>query len=275
VEVLTDGELAHVSTRQEGRLIVELPRSPRANEVATVHTLELRYRRPAPVGVVTRHVFTPPQLVATSALSEVYWHIVLSGDRHIVRSPAQLVSVDTWQWLEMFWGRRPARTQAEIEAWAGATHQLAPSAAQNEYLFSGLAPVASIEVLTAPRWLVVLVISGTVLGLVSLSIYLPPLRKGWVGILAAVLIAGMAVAYPAPAVLVGQASVLGVVLAAIAVVLRQLLRGRFPGTPPTTGNSNLRVRSSYRPDSVTTPPAATPSASGTPTMHLTVPEADR
>jgi hypothetical protein len=186
-----------------------------------------------------------------------------------------LVSVDTWQWLEVFWGRRPAKAQAEIEAWVGATGQLAPSAAQNEYLYSGLAPVASIEVLTAPRWLVVLVVSGTVLGLVSLWIYLPLLQKGWVGIVTAALVVGLAVAYPAPAVLVGQASVLGVVLAAIAIVLRQLLRGRDFGTPTTTSSSILRVRSSYRPDPVATPPVTTPSASGTPTIPLTVPEADR
>ena len=152
VEVLADGELAQVSTRQEGRLIVELAKSSTANALGSAsHTLELRYRRPAPVGLVARHEFTPPQLVGTSALSEVYWQVVLPGDRHVVRTPGQLVPVDAWQWLEVFWGRPTTKTQAEMEEWAGASSQLGPSSAQNAYLFSGLAPVASIEMLTAPR----------------------------------------------------------------------------------------------------------------------------
>ena len=57
-------------------------------------------------GSSLRKNFTPPQLVGSSTLCEIYWQIVLPGDRHIVRTPAQLAPVDPWQWLEVFSGRR-------------------------------------------------------------------------------------------------------------------------------------------------------------------------
>jgi hypothetical protein len=291
VEVLADGELAHVSARQEGRLIVDVPpqvrsAQPAASATPVSHILELRYRRPAPSGLIARHEFTPPQLVGSSALSEVYWQVVLPGDRHVVRSPAALVPVEPWQWLEVFTGRHAAKSQSEMEEWAGATNQLAPSEAQNAYLYSGLAPVASIEMLTAPRWLVVLAASGLVLAVVSLWMYVPSVRRGWLGVLLAAVVAGLAVAYPAPAVLLGQAAVLGVILAGVSMWLQRRLVRPLPRPSTTSGSTNLRMRSSLRTDSYLSPALGAAgggnassgsgtTGSGTPTMPLMAPEVDR
>jgi hypothetical protein len=289
VEVLADGELAHVSARQEGRLIVDVPSQVRSalsavDATPVSHTLELRYRRPAPLGLIARHEFTPPQLVGSSALSEVYWQVVLPGDRHVVQAPAALVPVEPWQWLEVFAGRHAAKLQSEMEEWAGATNQLAPTEAQNAYLYSGLAPVASIEMLTAPRWLVVLAASGAVLAVVSLWMYVPSVRRGWLGILLAAVVAGLAVAYPAPAVLLGQAAALGVILAGVSMWLQRRLARPVPRPTTTSGSTNLRMRSSLRTDSYLSPSLGAASSgnassgttgSGTPTMPLAVPEVDR
>jgi hypothetical protein len=272
VEVLVDGKLAQLSTREAGRLLTELPSAERANG-PVAHTLELRYRRPAATGLLASQEFTPPQLVGSSTLSEIYWQFVLPGDRHIVRTPGQLVPVDAWQWLETFSGRRTSMAQVDLEAWSGATAQLAPSAAQNVYLFSGLAPVTSIEVLTAPRWLIVLAASGVVLALAVLWSHLPVVRRGWIGVLAAAGIVALAVSYPTPALLVAQASVLGIVLAALALVLRRRLTRPRWQPPPTAGSTNLRIRSSYRPDSVVTPAVA--ASSETPALPIAVPESKR
>jgi hypothetical protein len=277
VEVLVDGELAQVSSREAGRLQLELPASkPSGGPVA--HTLELRYRRPAAIGLVASQEFTPPQLVGSSTLSEIYWQFVLPGDRHVVQTPAQLVPLDSWQWLESFSGRRPTMTQVELETWAGATAQLAPSAAQNVYLFSGLAPVASIEVLTAPRWLIVLAASGIVLALATLWIHAPVVRRGWIGLLAAAGIVALAVSFPTPAVLAAQASVLGLVLSAVALVLRRRLARPKWQSQSTAGSTNLRIRSGYRPESVVMPAAPSPSGAmpaGTTALPMTVPESER
>jgi hypothetical protein len=281
VEVLADGELAHVSNRQEGRLVVDVPASFAGNAAASPnsngqisHTLELRYRRVAPAGLITRHEFTPPQLVGSAALGEVYWQVVLPGDRHVVQSPPGLAAVEPWQWLEVFAGRQGARSQAEMEEWAGATNQLAPAATQNAYLYSGLAPVASIDIVTAPRWLLVLAASSAVLGAVTLCMYVPSVRRRWLGILLATGIAGLAVAYPAPAVLLGQAAVLGVVLAAVSVALQRRLVRPTPRVSTTSGSTNLRMRSSLRTDSYLSPSLGT-TGTGTPTAPLAIPEVDR
>jgi len=273
VEVLVDGKLAEVSTRQAGRLQLDLPLGEQGDG-PVAHTLELRYRRPAATGLLASQEFTPPQLVGSSTLSEIFWQFVLPGDRHIARVPAQLVPVDAWQWLEIFFGRRPTMTQAELEAWSGATAQLAPSAAQNVYLFSGLAPVASIEVLTAPRWLIVLVASGVVLALVILWTHVPAVRRGWIGLLAAAAIVALAVSFPTPAVLVAQASVVGILLSVVALVLRRRLTRPTWQSQPTTGSTNLRIRSSYRSESVVTP-TAVPAPSGNPAPPIAVPENKR
>jgi hypothetical protein len=160
-------------------------------------------------------------MVAVTSVSEMYWQIVLSGDRHIIRSPA-LAPCSNWQWLGSFFGRRPTKSQAELEQWAGATGGLAPSAGQSEYLFSGLAPAVSIEFVTAPRWLIVLATSAIVLTLAIVWLYVPVRGRGWGVAVSACLLAALAVAFPAPAVLLGQASVLGVVLSTLALWLSRL-----------------------------------------------------
>ena len=76
------------------------------------------------------------------------------------------------------------------------------------------------------------------------------------------------------AVLVGQASVLGVILGAVALVLRRTTVRTVPRPPATTGSTNLRMRSSLRTDSYLAPSPGL-SGSGTPTTPLTVPEVDR
>ena len=274
MEVLVDGQLAPLVTRQAGRLTVALPKTSGEARSAGHHTLELRYRRPAPEGLLTRYEFTPPQLVGAATLSEVYWQIVLPGDRHIVQAAGQLAPVDPRQWLEVFAGRLATMSQAELESWVGATSQMQPASAQNTYLFSGLAPVASIDLLTAPRWLIVLVASGAVLMAVSLWIYVPRLHRGWIVMLAALVLAALAVAYPGLALLVGQAAVLGVALGTIALLLQRWTASRTVATPPpATGSTHLRSRPTPRTDSYLIPSLS--ASSNATTAPLPVPELDR
>lgn len=282
VEVLLDGTVASASQLEIGRLAVAIPQSHRGGELSAItHTLELRYRRPAPEGLVVRQSLTPPQLVGTSTLSDVYWQVALPGDRHVIHTPGQLIPVDPRQWLDVFLGRTPSRTQVELESWAGATNQLGPAPVQNIYLFSGLSPASSIELIAAPRWLIVLAASGLVLCVASLWIYLPVVRRGWIALAFAALIVGLAIAYPETALLLGQASVLGLVLATLALAVRHWTWNRkLPRAVISSNSTNIRPRTSIRSDSYLTP-ALGPSGlgtstSGTPTTPLvTVPEGDR
>lgn len=283
VEVLLDGDLADTSVEQEGRLAVSLGAMRQdADRDPSLHTLELRYRRPAPAGLITRLVATPPQLVGSSGLCDVLWHIVVPGDRHIVSTPDNLAAADSSQWMEIVLGRATTRSQPELEEWVGAAPQPGPTATQNAYLYSGLAPV-SIELVTAPRWLIVLAASGVVLALASAWMYLPAARRRWIAIGVAILVAGLALAFPPQAVLAGQAALLGLMLAAVSLWLRRWNGVRTTPTMPTTstGSTNMRIRSSLRTDSYYAPSASlsprlleSHSTSSAPTAPLVVPEVD-
>lgn len=285
VEVLLDGERADVIAREAGRIVVQVAAPPgkRGGEPESFdevhsHTLELRSRRASTDRVLTRRRLTPPQLVGMKGLTHVYWHIVLPGDRHVIDSPPQLAAADEWQWLGNFWGRRPTHTQAELEQWVGATNQQAPTTAQNEYLYSGLAPVSSIEIVTAPRWLIVLASSGAVLALACAWLYTPGLRRRWVAGAAACVLAALAVAYPTPAMLLGQAALLGIVLAALAAFISRFAARPMQWHLPMPGGSSHRQLTSQiapRPESIVMGSLASAVASTSPTAPLPVSESER
>ena len=93
--------------------------------------------------------------------------------------------------------------------WSGAEIQSAemqsgPPQSLNEYLFTGLAPVSTMQLVTAPRWLIVLVASASVLALALGRIYVPALRRPWVLGALACLLAGFALHFPRRRLLVAE-----------------------------------------------------------------------
>jgi hypothetical protein len=276
VEVLLDGQAAMIASRDAGRIVAQLPQSASQSALRTAepvsHTLELRYRQASRDSIVSWHNLTPPQVVGTTALSGLYWQIVLPGDRHVVRAPRQMASASEWQWLGSFWGRHPLRSQSELEDWVGASRQLPATGLQNEYLFTSLAPLSSIELVVAPRWLVVLVASACVLLLVLAWIYVPVIRRVQLLIAVAVFLAGLAIAFPVPALLLAQASILGIVLAGLALLVAHLVQrpARWPVVLPA--GSSLR-QPTPRVESIVMPPVAA-TASTSPTISLRMSESE-
>lgn len=275
VEVLVDGKPAENLSQAAGRIVVRVEQRVGNDEMVpvneTAHTLELRSREQIQEALLTRHRLTPPQVLGTKSLSQVYWQIVLPGDVHVVRSPPRMTPAGEWQWLGSFWGRRPQLVQAELEEWAGASSQIAPAAEHNQYLYTGISPAVSIELITAPRWLIVLVSSSVVLAAVLLWIYVPAARSRWVVAGLACVLASLAVAFPVPAILLAQASVLGVIVAILAMVLTRLLaRPALVPISISIGSS----RYSPRAESILMPPVVA-TASTAPTVPLRVPEGER
>lgn len=278
LEILLNGEPATIISRTSGRVVIDLGETsdadPQSGE-ATVreHTMELRSREPVTGELLSLNRLTPPLLVGASGLSQVYWQIVLPGDQHIIRSPSRLSSANRWQWLGSFWGQRPVMGQPELEEWVQATTQNAPTTAQNEYLYTVLAPVMSIEIVTAPRWLIVLISSIVVLAIAVVWIYLPAIRRPWVLAALGCLIAALAVAFPAPALLLAQASALGVVLALIAILLKHLM-SRPTHWPVTTTAGSSQRQITPRADSILMPPVAA-GISTAPTVPLRISDSQR
>ncbi len=278
IEVLVDRRPAEVLSRAPGRIVVRLGPAGggTANETtpATVaHTLELRSRQPYRHRVLTRHRLTPPQIDGSTALSQVYWHIVLPSDEHVIDAPTQLASASQWQWLGSFWGRHPVKSQADLEEWVGASEQLAPADAQNQYLFTGLLPVATIELATGPRWLIVLAASAAVLALVVAWLYVPAARRTWILVAVLFAIAIAAIAYPTAALLLAQASIIGVVLAVLSLMLSRIAaRPARTSVSPIVSPSSQRM-ATPRIDSMFVPPFV--AASTAPTTSLRISDSDR
>jgi hypothetical protein len=163
--------------------------------------------------------------------------------------------------------------QTELEGWVGATPQAAPTSAQNEYLYTVLAPVLTIDLVTAPRWLIVLFASLLVLALGLIWLYVPVARRRWVVVVAGCLIAVLAFAYPSPAMLLAQASVLGFVVVLIAALLKQLT-SRPTHWPVTVSGGSSQRQITPRSDAILMPSVAA-AASTAPTVPLRISDSQR
>jgi uncharacterized membrane protein len=132
--------------------------------------------------------------------------------------------VSRWQWLGSFWGTRPTKSQSELETWAGASQQIAPTESQSQYLYAGLLPVSTISIVTGSRWIIVVAASSTVLLLVVTWLYLSEARRKWIAAALAVAVVVGSISYPEVSLLLGEASILGVLLSGFAFVLMRSLR---------------------------------------------------
>jgi hypothetical protein len=223
---------------------------------------------------VARHRLTPPRIDGTTELSQVYWQIVLPGDAHIVRSPGQLASASQWQWLGSFWGQRPVMSQGDLEAWVDASSQIAPTAGDSQYLFTGLLPISTIELVTAPRWLIVLIASSLALAMFAGWFYLPVAARSWVLAALVFVIGASAIAYPTAALLIAEAAAIGLVLGPLSMLLSRFVSGPRRRPAPSVMAASSQRMITPRAESIVMPPVIA-AASTAPTVTLRGSESDR
>jgi hypothetical protein len=117
--------------------------------------------------------------------------------------------------------------------------------------------------------LIVLTASASVLFLALAFIYLPIVRQRWIlGAIACVL-AGLVIVYPAPALLLAQAALLGLIAAALAGVIARIVARPAPWRVVVASSGSARLATS-RPDSAARVPAPT-TDSTSPTVSLRAP----
>jgi len=266
LEVLVDGtRLPAPELDRTNRLRVLLPTGRASQE----HLLELRYRfaQREAVGDMT---FQSPQFKPGIWVRWLRWQLVLPANEHLFVSPAHFASECSWRWDKILWRRQPALEQRDLELWmepptssasastAGAAATAAAAAAggesqpdtrdqdvaaaTNRYLFSTIDAPVPLKVWTASRAKIVFLSSFLVLALGLLLIYVPRVRHP--GLLFALGIAAMAGSLLAPdlALLVAQASSLGLVLTLVAAFLRRRVATEVVSTPvPVKGSSRAIV----------------------------------
>jgi hypothetical protein len=193
----------------------------------------------------------------------MYWQLIVPRDQHLVTSQSSLTPEFTWVFDRLHWSRSNRRGLRELEEWTHSIHEAIAPESMNVYLFSVLGDQGALDVWIARRSTIVFVASAIVLSVVLLVLYAPALRRPRSLAVVGMAVSILAVAYPEPAIVLGQAALLGIGLAAIAGLLRRLLPRESIGneisrTQSGAGTDKSSTDVFYRPASVT---GHTPTAS--------------
>lgn len=205
--------------------------------------IELRYHFPQRDR--TSHLsFESPQFVPATWVRRLYWQVILPSNEHLVYSPGALTREYRWNWNKIYWARKSALEQSDLESWIGVNPIAGPPESANQYLFSTVGSTNQLDIWTARRSVLVFTASMLVLGFGLLLIYVPALRHPGLFLVVAVFVTGVAVLEPEAAVLLAQAAGLGMALTVIAVLLaRKSLCKVLPVTPMRGSSFVVRDRS--------------------------------
>lgn len=231
----TDASPVRLATgsAENGKIAVDLP----ANELRRTYVVELWYSfldgRPQP-GAMTIEI---PRLVGALPPKRFYWQLVLPPQENLLFAPDELTPELTWRWQGMYWGRRASLPQADLEKWIGASQQTRLPDGVGQYLYSSFTPIENIEIHTSNRALIVLAASLPALLAGLILVYLPATRHPGVLFVAGLALLTGGLIYPELAFLLGQAAVVGLVLALVAQVLGWVVGRRREGRSVIRGSS--------------------------------------
>ncbi len=228
-----NAELGSLDARLNGRQVVvgesDSPSEvliPLAGDSRDEHVLELRYNVQSLDRTNTGRLDVQlPEFRPNTWVRRLYWELIAPGTEHLVSGPARFVSESTWARDGMLWHREPALDQAELESLLGSGTGLPVRAGVNRYLFSTVGIVTPMEVWLASRSVLVFVSSLALLGVGLVFIYYPRARHPGLILTLAVVVLALSLIKPETALLLAQASSLGLALAFLAAALaRQTLR---------------------------------------------------
>ncbi len=178
-----------------------------------------------------------PQIKSAQWVQQLYWQLVLPATEHLLVAPDDFTREFRWVWSSFHWNRRPSLGQRELESWIGAlpggdsgrptretpeqyaARQQAGINSTNQYLFSTVGTVEPLAVYTLSRARLVLGASLPLLVGGLLLIYFPAARHPGVLLGLALLLAAGSFFDPELALLLAQASSLGLALALMAALL--------------------------------------------------------
>lgn len=237
VEVVVNGELVSAS-RVDEKLSFELPDQSLAQQV-----IEIRYFQPGlpPEEAIA---WQPVRPIADDSWSLNYWEVILPAARHAASRPAGMFEAMRWQPVTGLWRRTPDLTTGELANWTGASEPGLSTTAEHRYLYSWYAKTPaddSTAISTISRRDAVLGSSALMLTLGLLLIYSPALRQPWCMLL--LLLAGTVIGliYPGPFIVIAQAGFLGLLLVGFAVILKLLLEQPSAVTIGSSDSSPILV----------------------------------
>ncbi len=219
-------ETPPVIVRETGAARIDLPPALRGREF----TLELWYSLPAqerPWGLATAPL-RPAQIDGAGQPRRTYWQLALPASEHLLAGPSDLAAEMVWSAERWPLTRQPVLDQRQLEDWTHASRQDPLPRGMRTYLFGTLGRAATMQIWTIHRRTLMAAASGGVLLLGLALLHWPALRRPSAVLALAVVLAGAALAAPDTAILVGQAAVLGLLVAAGAWAWNWLRFGRAP-----------------------------------------------
>ncbi|MDZ4819053.1 MAG: hypothetical protein SGJ20_08780 [Planctomycetota bacterium] len=208
------------------------------------HTIELRYQylnHESDTGLVTLNA---PTFTGDVWMRKMYWQLIVPRDEHLIWSANSLTPEYRWNWKGVGFGRTDLKDQPQLEALVGAVKRNPIPEATNPYLFSSFGSKGTYEVRIARRGTVVFLPSLILLVATLVLIYVPVVQRPITALIAILLLGAASIAFPEPALLVLQASIIGVVLSLLAVLLyRFLRRPARPGVAPVSTVSRSSILS--------------------------------
>lgn len=285
VELLLDGRRVAPDTVAGRDLTVSLNGAPRGE-----HVIELTYpfaERQPPGSLVLE----APKIKGATWIQDAYWQLLVPPDEHLLSAPDKYTREFHWQWSGVCWAREPSWSESELEEWSGAAPPAEPvraaaemsdngvaprplTAAGNAYLFSAVGSIEPLALQTASRARLVLWASLPILLCGLALIYFPALRHP-AGIFAlAILVLAAGLVDSEAALLLAQASTLGIGLAIVAALLaRKSLRPAMVVTVPVRGSSKALIERGTTEIYHRAPSGSSPASTSTdPMVSLSLPE---
>lgn len=253
------------------------------------HVIALSYpfAERQPPGALTLEA---PQIKGATWIQESYWQLLLPPDEHLLSAPDRYTREFHWRWSDYCWAREPSWSEAELENWSGAAAMPEPtraagegaegytpapplSAAGNAYLFSSVGSVEPLALHTASRARLVLWASLPILLCGLAFIYFPVLRHPAAIFALALLVLAAGLIDSEAALLLAQASTLGVGLAVVAALLARTSLRPVVITVPVRGSSKALIERGTTEIYHRAPSGSSPASTSTdPMVSLSLPE---
>ncbi len=228
-------------TLDEDRIQMEIPEHRETGR----DRLEVWYKFPAGEGMSSSLSVNSPTIknsvLGTSQPGREggysYLQIVSPGNWLILSASGMSDEMD-WAWSGGRYRRKAHLTQKQLETLAKTNISTEYPEGMQRSLYSTIGPIENVTISSAKASSLMLLFSGAALAALLTLFYLPQSRHVLVFGVAAILAIGIAITYPDFAVLIGEMSTLGIMLAIFGIVLYRLASYRAPV------KSAVRARSS-------------------------------
>ena len=223
VQIAVDGVLLNrdVDTSR-GRLLLDL----RDLDLSSEHTLEVWTRSAATLGWLNPIDVTPATIEGCPQFEHFYWQLVTPATHHLVLIPDSMTPEWRWVWDRLWWHRLSPQDQPFFEQWLEASSQPALAESANRYVVSNYGSTSSFRCWTASRLLLWLPI-GLLAIASALAISVWPLLRHPVAVISlAVLMSLVAAAWPDLAILLGQTTLLAMLIVLLYALTQAAIESR-------------------------------------------------